>query len=359
MFDAKTRARQPGEPARLRRLVRRPRRRRRAHGRGGAAPVRAPRAGRAQPRRPAAPSCRTSSRSSATRRASSPRSRRPTRGLFTTMADTWEAVGRDPEALQPVHLQAARRRWTPRSRRSGSSARSCAELTTFSKDFSGATERAARRAARHQPGARDRHARPAQRARAQRAARGHVRRARGPDLGAVDQRRDPRADRDGHHAQPAAALLRPVRHGLQRPELLLHLPRRALLRGRQHRPVAARAAQLRRPAGRLARLDGRRRAGQRPARSSRATSSTCTATRTARRSRPTGAPTARPASAATSSATPASTTSKFKIEQDARTPGAQGPTYKGRARVPKGQTYTSIPETGPYAEIAPSSSGER
>ena len=50
---------------------------------------------------------------------------------------------------------------------------------------------------------------------------------------------------------------------------------------------------------------------------------------------------------------------RYKIEQDARTPGAQGPTYKGRARVPAGQTYTSVPETGPYAEIAPSSSGER
>jgi len=50
---------------------------------------------------------------------------------------------------------------------------------------------------------------------------------------------------------------------------------------------------------------------------------------------------------------------RFKIEQDARTPGAQGPTYKGRARVPAGQTYTSIPETGPYSEIPPSTSGER
>jgi len=50
---------------------------------------------------------------------------------------------------------------------------------------------------------------------------------------------------------------------------------------------------------------------------------------------------------------------KFKIEQDARTPGAQGPTYTGRARVPKGQTFTAIPETGEYAKITPSSSGER
>jgi virulence factor Mce-like protein len=50
---------------------------------------------------------------------------------------------------------------------------------------------------------------------------------------------------------------------------------------------------------------------------------------------------------------------EFKIDQDARTPGAQGPTYKGRARVPKGQTYTSIPDTGPYSTMPPSSSGER
>ena len=50
---------------------------------------------------------------------------------------------------------------------------------------------------------------------------------------------------------------------------------------------------------------------------------------------------------------------KFKIEQDARTPGAQGPTFKGRDRVPAGQTYTAIPETGPYSQIAPSTSGER
>jgi virulence factor Mce-like protein len=50
---------------------------------------------------------------------------------------------------------------------------------------------------------------------------------------------------------------------------------------------------------------------------------------------------------------------KFKIDQDARTPGAQGPTYAGRPRVPKGQTFTAIPETGPYKDMATSSSGER
>jgi virulence factor Mce-like protein len=50
---------------------------------------------------------------------------------------------------------------------------------------------------------------------------------------------------------------------------------------------------------------------------------------------------------------------QFKIDQDARTPGPQGPTYTGRPRVPAGETYTSIPETGPYAGIPPSSSGEK
>jgi virulence factor Mce-like protein len=50
---------------------------------------------------------------------------------------------------------------------------------------------------------------------------------------------------------------------------------------------------------------------------------------------------------------------EFKIEQDARTPGAQGPTYKGRPRVPAGQTYTALPETGDYADMPASESGER
>jgi ABC-type transporter Mla subunit MlaD len=50
---------------------------------------------------------------------------------------------------------------------------------------------------------------------------------------------------------------------------------------------------------------------------------------------------------------------QFKIEQDARTPGAQGPTYRGRPRVPAGETYTNIPETGDYKDMPASSSGER
>jgi hypothetical protein len=50
---------------------------------------------------------------------------------------------------------------------------------------------------------------------------------------------------------------------------------------------------------------------------------------------------------------------EFKIDQDSRTPGAQGPTYRGRPRVPEGQTFTPVPETGAYSTMPPSSSGER
>jgi hypothetical protein len=50
---------------------------------------------------------------------------------------------------------------------------------------------------------------------------------------------------------------------------------------------------------------------------------------------------------------------QFKIDQDARTPGAQGPTFKGRPRVPAGETYTNVPQTGDYADMPASSSGER
>jgi hypothetical protein len=42
---------------------------------------------------------------------------------------------------------------------------------------------------------------------------------------------------------------------------------------------------------------------------------------------------------------------KFKIARDPRSPGLQGPTFTGRARVPKGQTFTAEPETGPYSAL--------
>jgi ABC-type transporter Mla subunit MlaD len=39
------------------------------------------------------------------------------------------------------------------------------------------------------------------------------------------------------------------------------------------------------------------------------------------------------------------------ISRDSRAPGAQGPTFTGRPRVPEGQTYTHKPETGPYTRL--------
>jgi virulence factor Mce-like protein len=42
---------------------------------------------------------------------------------------------------------------------------------------------------------------------------------------------------------------------------------------------------------------------------------------------------------------------QYKIARDPRSAGLQGPTFAGRARVPEGQTFTAEPETGPYAEM--------
>jgi len=42
---------------------------------------------------------------------------------------------------------------------------------------------------------------------------------------------------------------------------------------------------------------------------------------------------------------------KYKIARDPRSPGLQGPTFTGRPRVPKGQTFTAEPETGEYADM--------
>jgi hypothetical protein len=38
---------------------------------------------------------------------------------------------------------------------------------------------------------------------------------------------------------------------------------------------------------------------------------------------------------------------KLKIVTDPRIPGNQGPTFTGRPRVPEGQTFTRVPQTGP------------
>jgi virulence factor Mce-like protein len=42
---------------------------------------------------------------------------------------------------------------------------------------------------------------------------------------------------------------------------------------------------------------------------------------------------------------------QFKIARDPRSPGLQGPTFTGRARVPRGETFTAEPETGVYSEL--------
>jgi virulence factor Mce-like protein len=42
---------------------------------------------------------------------------------------------------------------------------------------------------------------------------------------------------------------------------------------------------------------------------------------------------------------------QYKIARDARSPGLQGPTFTGRPRVPEGQTFTAEPETGAYEDL--------
>jgi len=46
--------------------------------------------------------------------------------------------------------------------------------------------------------------------------------------------------------------------------------------------------------------------------------------------------------------------SKYRVNLNPRTPGAQGPTFVGKPRVPKGQTYTAAPQTSDYLQLAPS-----
>ena len=50
---------------------------------------------------------------------------------------------------------------------------------------------------------------------------------------------------------------------------------------------------------------------------------------------------------------------QYLIARDPRTPGIQGTTWTGRPRVPEGQTFTDRPETGPYKDIPFSERGGR
>jgi phospholipid/cholesterol/gamma-HCH transport system substrate-binding protein len=42
---------------------------------------------------------------------------------------------------------------------------------------------------------------------------------------------------------------------------------------------------------------------------------------------------------------------QYKIARDPRSPGLQGTTFKGRPRVPRGETFTAEPETGTYSQM--------
>jgi virulence factor Mce-like protein len=50
---------------------------------------------------------------------------------------------------------------------------------------------------------------------------------------------------------------------------------------------------------------------------------------------------------------------RFHIALDPRTPGAQGRTFTGLPRVPRGETFTSRPQTGPYRHMLASEFGGR
>ncbi|MEA2124934.1 MAG: phospholipid/cholesterol/gamma-HCH transport system substrate-binding protein [Solirubrobacteraceae bacterium] len=48
---------------------------------------------------------------------------------------------------------------------------------------------------------------------------------------------------------------------------------------------------------------------------------------------------------------------QYHVHVDANSPGAQGPTFKGRPSVPKGETFTRRPETGPGKDLYQSEFG--
>ena len=48
---------------------------------------------------------------------------------------------------------------------------------------------------------------------------------------------------------------------------------------------------------------------------------------------------------------------QYRVHADANSPGAQGPTFKGRPRVPAGETFTRRPETGPGKDLYTSEFG--
>jgi hypothetical protein len=50
---------------------------------------------------------------------------------------------------------------------------------------------------------------------------------------------------------------------------------------------------------------------------------------------------------------------QYRVNLNPRTPGVQGPTFTGAPRVPAGETFTAVPDTSDYTRIAPSEAGGR
>ncbi len=165
---------QPGEPARLRRHVRGPRAGRRAHDRGAAAAARAPAAGddATSPTR-TRELTRFFDELADAARIVAPVSEQQA-ALFTSMADTFEALGRDEGALKqtisdsPPTMDVAIESF--RAQRPF-----LANLEGFGDDFAPGDRRAARRAADAQPRRRGRD--PGQQARAPSSTRSSARRS--------------------------------------------------------------------------------------------------------------------------------------------------------------------------------------
>jgi hypothetical protein len=50
---------------------------------------------------------------------------------------------------------------------------------------------------------------------------------------------------------------------------------------------------------------------------------------------------------------------KYRVNLNPRTPGIQGPTFTGAPRVPAGETFTAVPQTGEFRRLGPSEVGGR
>ena len=305
---------------------------------------------------------RASSRSSATPRASSRPSPRPTRTCSRRWPTRGRRSGATPRRCKPVRSPSS----PPTMDAAIASFRVqrpfLADLTTFSKDFSGATAELRGALPDDQPGARDRHARPEAGARAQQAPRGHVRRAPRPDrrrrrptprIRGADRARSPRSTRSC--ASTARSSRSATRRTTSSPTSPSTSPRPTAPARRSARCSTSPASRTTRSArwaptapangenvkqGNKQYLHGRSvRRGDHARRARRL------------RGRPARLPRAQ---------RPLLRQRSTRSTQDARTPGAQGPTYTGRAARAEGRDVHVDPGDRPVLDRCPaSSSGER